>query len=307
MRASAGRRRRARRYRRAQPGVRRDAGPPRQRDRHRGRHRAPAVRPLAAEPRPAGGGTPVSRALDVAVAGRRSVPGCGRRPVHRRHAGRGVPRRRARAARAASRAARAAAPRCRRRRTRRHRPASTGGSRRSRTRGRARARRAREVPQRARRRSRGWARRSRRTCRARSRVDVVTWAPASARVGAAGVDHGELARACGRARDLRPAGTVAARTATPGPPQTGAPRAERRRGPGSARLSVRSADCMSSSSTTSRPRAPRSRPPLAALRAAGAQASVAAADGRRGHRCSRTRAEPTRAYTPRPHGRRRVR
>ena len=41
---------------RAEPGLRRDAGPPRDRDRHRGRHRPPPLRPLAPVARAPGRG-----------------------------------------------------------------------------------------------------------------------------------------------------------------------------------------------------------------------------------------------------------
>ena len=78
-------------------------------------------------------------------------------------------------------------------------------------------------------------------CRARTRVDIVTWVPASRARGAVrGVDHGELlARAV--ARELQPAGRGRCSTARPGPPQTGAARAERRaRSRSRARIVVRS-------------------------------------------------------------------
>ena len=87
-------------------------------------------------------------------------------------------------------------------------------------------------------------------------IDVVTWVPASARRRAArGVDHGALlARvvAAGIQRDAK-----RLLTRDDGPPQTGRAGGRTSCGPTVVRARDRSRDTTSSSSTTSRPRAPR--------------------------------------------------
>ena len=204
-------------------------GPARHRDRHRVRRRPPAVPPLAAGARPAGGGDchTASVASPVMATHRRAER-------VRRSARRDAARRAARAAAGAVRScATRARPRSRRHRSRRLRPRSTwwtacfayeGVARELVARAKYRNERRFLVLRRARARGRA-------SSRAPVAFDLVTWAPASApRIRAPGCRPRRAARARGRARllgaDVRPC-----LRARPGRGADRPRRGTRRRGP----------------------------------------------------------------------------